>query len=209
MKTIKINLHELGKAIHRANQTTCDWQAEMIEILLIPKIYRRWQELNKQQFNYCPEVTRWPGLPFIPAYRGKETKCWSLVSGYIVTQWNDFRDDYYSHSASTAWDGIRRETVHMFLEKLRHIYYDHKEGRDPEQTAWELYRDQKIIVETSAPETPEQEYIREQSAAGNAPETGIDKYTRAQRLREKAESGAYKDDLFSSDQATGQLTLPL
>jgi len=138
MRTIKVRLSEIQAAVERAQREHSDWQAQLLEILLIPKVLRRWQEANRPRFTQ-PTIQRHPGFRW-PGGREKARQVtdWSIYGGYVFTygpstslRWNSVRQDYYSHSPSTCWDGVRRETNHSFLESLRDVWWHLERGESP------------------------------------------------------------------------------
>lgn len=126
-RKIKVRASELLTAQKRAAATTDDWQARLIEYLLIPKLNKRWLEANGDHYAMLI-LERHPGQP----YRAKprednlaigERKGWAEFAGYTLRYgehlcWNMVREDYYGHSASTCWNGIRRETYCGFVDAL-------------------------------------------------------------------------------------------
>jgi hypothetical protein len=138
MRKIRVKLSSILRAIERAKTISDDWQAECCEILLIPAVAKRWQELNA---NFAGlHVKRIDGAPYAFTCREDnqarcEAKRWREVAGYVLVLftgdsgdycWNGVRDDYYGHSASTAWDGIRRDTISSFAHDLRTLAYGHR-----------------------------------------------------------------------------------
>ncbi len=133
-----ITLKSLEKAITAAHNISDDWQAELLEVLLLPKVYHLWHKLNAEHFP-DPTVTRHPGLKPTGTRDDNLARCqaqtWRQYAGYVFSYglhgytWNSVRDDYYGHSPSTAWDGIRRETVCGFVEALRVAYYNLIQGK--------------------------------------------------------------------------------
>ena len=135
LQTIHVRLSDVGNAIEMAKSTTSEWQAELIEILLIPSINKRWMELN----NGFYQIERHAGIPYIGFNREDNmargaSNTWREISGYTLShptcdiRWNSVREEYYGHSAGTTWDGIRRETYHSFADALRNAFY-HYSGR--------------------------------------------------------------------------------
>jgi hypothetical protein len=129
MRQITVKASAVDRAIQRA-KATCpsDWQAELLEIILIPNVYKRWKQVNDRFPD--PTITRHPGQP----YRRGETDPrqiddWTIYAGYEFDYgrpgycWNRARADHYGHSPGTAWDGVRRETYHSFVETLRMCYH--------------------------------------------------------------------------------------
>jgi len=129
MRNIIVKASEIARAIEKSYEVdTRSWQAECIEILLIPKVYKRWQRINKAKFGGNIEISRVDGQAYTNDIDGHKVDDWSAFGGYLYGYglkglcWNSVRETSYSHSASTAWDGIRRETYHSFAENLRHLY---------------------------------------------------------------------------------------
>lgn len=137
MRTITIKHAEVKKAFERAADISSDWQAELCELLLTPKIAKRFSELNIGRLGL--KVERHDGEPHKdqqPEDNLKigERKGWASYAGYTLVlfecmegklAWNSVREDYYGHAPSTCWDGVRRETIHQFLEAIRMLYYGH------------------------------------------------------------------------------------
>lgn len=127
MKLVTVEMETIKAAMERARTLHDDWQAECLEIILIPSIYKRWRELN-DRFPY--ELTRHPGLPYLRRTRemNEQVTDWSVFAGYVLRGWNVVstgRDRGYSHSAGTAWDGVRRDTISQFAHDLRMLAYGH------------------------------------------------------------------------------------
>ena len=125
-RKLTVRASEIEKAIQRAeHRAPNDWQAELLEILRIPKVMRRWQKVNLD-IHPEPTITFHPGKPW---QRGKRPEDWTTIAGYtfnygrVGITWNSVRDDYYGHSPSSAWDGVRRESFCSFAENLRNAYY--------------------------------------------------------------------------------------
>ena len=89
---VRVHVSDVKKAIQRAERRSPEWQAEMLEIALIPGV--------KAGLNRIPQNHR--GVK-IKRVKGK------FGNGYVLEGWNSVRDDYFSYSPSTAWDGLRRE----------------------------------------------------------------------------------------------------
>jgi len=143
LRTIQVKVSAIQAAIARAQREHADWQAQPLEILLIPKVLRRWRQVNPRYT--WPTITRHPGFPE-PATRAArdQVEDWSSIRGYAFTygpetswRWNSVRDDYYGHSPGTCWDGVRRETNHSFLESLRDVWYHLERGETPH---WRVYQ---------------------------------------------------------------------
>ncbi len=150
MRTLTIKKAEIARAIVRAHATTDDWQAECIEILMLPSLYRRWQQKNGTHFR-MPTLTRHPGLPYRETTREDnlargQAETWHEMAGYLLRfgptfGWNSVRPDCYSHGASCCWDGLRRETDSGFAQDIRSWYYT---GND--RIAFDLLTDYGINV---------------------------------------------------------------
>jgi hypothetical protein len=136
-----ITLESVLEAIERAKQRTDDWQAQCLEILLLPKVARVWKRLNPRFKNL--RVERVNGLPHV-GYTSDDNRAvsdWTQFSGYLLIYfdlpdgqtygWNAVRADGYGHSAGTCWNGVGRETICRFIESLRMIAlgHDHDECR--------------------------------------------------------------------------------
>ena len=92
-----------------------EWQAESIEILRLRPLYAHWQALNWPE----NELTYWPGdRPPHPPFHEIRSG-WTEVRGYVLKGWNSVRDEYWAHSPSKAWDGIRRTTYSIFIDWIR------------------------------------------------------------------------------------------
>jgi hypothetical protein len=119
VKWIGVTHAEVRRAVDKAikiyGETHYDlYSAQRMEILLIPKIYKRWKQLADIRFA--------GGRPHPEMQSSIVRAANHFGPGYVVTiwggRWNSLRDDYYSHSPGTAWDGVRRETVSQFIEDL-------------------------------------------------------------------------------------------
>jgi len=136
-RKIRVWASELVAAQERARKTTDDWQARLIEYLLIPKLTKRWREANSDRFGTLL-LERHPGKPHINYTPDDnraigQRKGWAEYAGYTLRYgesygWNGVRDEYYSHSASTCYDGIRRETYCGFLDALDAWIWEIKDG---------------------------------------------------------------------------------
>ena len=119
---IVVRLSDVGRAVERAKTLSTDWQAQLCEILLIPQVYARWHEINDYY-----TLERVDGIPYSGTReqniaRGKAGK-WNEVNGYILgPAWNSVKPDWYSHGASTTWNGLQRETYSRFVQDI-HISY--------------------------------------------------------------------------------------
>lgn len=127
-RTLVLKLSAVRKAIWRARRDfPGEWQAETLEILLLPGVYRRWQALNR--FGpYQGSVRRASHARWGPGYLFETV---DTRSGEVVSRWNAVTDEWYSHHPSVAWDGVRRETIHTFLDAARST----ATSPDPERTA--------------------------------------------------------------------------
>jgi len=148
-RTIRVKASDVGKAIRQAERfCPRDWQAELLEILRIPSVYRRWRYINSDRMPGL-ELSRHKGKgPFVG---GREVALavedWLIFNGYELGYgcenycWNRARSDFYGHSPSSAWDGVRRETYAGFADALRLAYSAATEGRSvywrTEQTLWD------------------------------------------------------------------------
>ena len=144
MQRIKISIRTIKAAIARANAMFDDWQAECCEIAMIPAIAKRYAELNRDRFQHGVAVICHPGKCHKGMTRDDNlaVKDWTEYAGYVLHyapngaylgpwSWNAVKPDYYCHSPSTTWDGMRRETVSQFIHDLRMLAlgYDHPETR--------------------------------------------------------------------------------
>ena len=146
MRTIRLSIQTINRAIAKAQTQSDDWQAECCEILLIPAIAKRWRELN----------TRFPGVHLVRhdgmPHRGfqpsgnqaiGERDGWAEFAGYCLRYsdtiegygWNSVRSNYYAHSPSCAWNGVTRETICRFVESIRAIANGHNWHEDEEMLA--------------------------------------------------------------------------
>jgi hypothetical protein len=135
-RNITVKASQISKAIKQAKQLCPhDWEAELLEILLIPIVTRRWRYVNDR----FPNVTikRHVGFPYVRGNVDPRTvEDWLIYAGYEFDYggsgycWNRARSDHYGHSPGTAWDGVRRETYHSFVETLRMCYYCAIEGTE-------------------------------------------------------------------------------
>lgn len=139
MRTIKIKLNKIKAAIDKARQYSDDWQAELCGLLaFVPKLAKRWQEINLARLPWTNglKVEFVDGIP----HKGSDPENnkrisaagnWAAYAGFTLTLaefeqggrsiWNSVREDHFGHSPGTAWDGVRRETIHRFLEAVRCI----------------------------------------------------------------------------------------
>jgi len=114
-------------AIATAKARDEDWQAELLEIALIPAVTAAWRAANRGRLL---NVTRIDGIPHKGFARDDnlarcQAKTWGEVSGYTLDYgvegmvWNSVRPGHYGHSAGVAWDGVRRESRCGFIEDIR------------------------------------------------------------------------------------------
>jgi len=136
MQTITLTQARAQRAFAAARAISDEWQAECLELLRIPAITRRWQLLNAAHF---PSPTRiqikyHPGKPSIGIRAATD---WTVYAGYVFTYgnpdcpeygWNRVRPDWFSHNPANAWEGVRRQTIHEFLEAIRYTLrgYEHE-----------------------------------------------------------------------------------
>lgn len=149
-RTITVKASAIKKAVAKARRLCPkDWQAEILEILLIPKVQRRWQYVN----DHIPglEIKRHKGFPWADGRdEALAVEDWTIYAGYEMGYglehlcWNRARSDYYGHSPSSAWDGIRRETYHSFANNLRIAYGEALEGKEPNWRVEQALRDYRI-----------------------------------------------------------------
>ena len=160
---LTIKASQVARAMDSVKDTFDDWQAQALEVLLLPKMYRRWRELNRD--HYDPEmltVERVPGL----AHRGftredngaiGDAKDWGKFAGYVLRfyknhetgdtyGWNAIKDNWYSHSPSCCWDGVRRDTIHQFIEMTRMIVLQWRRGESVHFSAWEPVEKAGIVL---------------------------------------------------------------
>jgi len=129
---LTVKASQVKRAMDGVKDTFDDCQAQYLEVLLLPKVYRRWREANRDHHN--PEtltVERVAGMPhkgYAPDDNRAvgDAKGWSKFAGYLLYYhrnpdtgdtygWNRVGTDGYSHSPSRCWDGISRETIHQFV----------------------------------------------------------------------------------------------
>ena len=137
MNKIRIKASDIRRAIERGAKYSDDWQAGRLEVLRLPKIAKRWKQLNP----------RFPGVK-IRFHKGRPHKGytpddnravtdWSQFAGYEFNYgiegygWNCVRSEWYSHGPGCAWNGVGRETISQFIDSLCFIVagYDHPEHR--------------------------------------------------------------------------------
>lgn len=138
MKLVKVKASEIKQAIERTHLLSDDWQAELIEIILIPKVYARWKEINLNKLYRDFTITRHDGLKPLGDREENLKRCnektWESFVGYVLSwtypvgsttpiYWNRVTKDHYGHSPSVCWDGLRRETLSSFVEDLRMMFY--------------------------------------------------------------------------------------
>jgi len=131
-RTITVEASSVLRAMKSVEDKFDDWQAQYLEVLLLPNVYKRWKQANpnmpdmvlnrvsgETHKGFTPEDNRAVG----------DAKGWSLFAGYTLryclnpstgesSGWNGVRDDYYCHSPSVAWDGVRRDTYHQFVQDI-------------------------------------------------------------------------------------------
>jgi hypothetical protein len=104
---LQISTSQLKQAIMNAHTEFPQgnfWQADMIEIALIPSVKRAIEEMNNGRALNIQRVQTQFG------------------NGYVLEGWNRVRDDYYSTNPASVWDGIRREFIGaQDIESLRAI----------------------------------------------------------------------------------------
>ena len=104
---LQIGTADLKQAIMNAHSEFPQgnfWQADMIEIALIPSVKRAIEQMNNGRALNIQRVQ----TPF--------------GNGYVLEGWNRVRDDYYSTNPASVWDGIRREFIGaQDIESLRAI----------------------------------------------------------------------------------------
>ena len=129
VRWLSIKASVLRRAILRVRKLTDDWPAECIAVALVPAVYRRLAVLNKP-FGTVPHITFHPGKPhigFTPEQNEQvgRDKAWAQYVGWTLVYgdygiWNTQAETWYSHSASTCWNGCSRN-LHVvgFVEHLR------------------------------------------------------------------------------------------
>jgi hypothetical protein len=138
-KMLVVKESEIHEAVERANALFDEWQARAIEVILIPHVYVYWCGIQRSPWR----IERVPGKEYKAHTREQnleigERNGWGEYAGYHVYRdfgevqlpWNGIRDDWYSHSAGTAWDGLRRETICEFAYELSSAYTMKMDGRD-------------------------------------------------------------------------------
>lgn len=135
MKKITVKASDVRKAIKKAEAISDEWQAQHLELLLQPKIYRHWQALNSDRpvaLQFHPGAKPTGGRE--ENLQRCEQRSWRQFAGYTLTfgyTWNSVADEWYEHSPSCCWDGVRRETRSFFIEALRAAYYANERGLAP------------------------------------------------------------------------------
>lgn len=124
-------LSEIKTALERATERDDDWQASLCEIAMIPVVEAVWRAKNNGQSLAVKRVDGIPHKGFdIPDNRARgAAKTWDQVSGYVLYlnedlgyTYNAVRDSYYSHSASTTWDGCGRSSYCRVIETVRSAF---------------------------------------------------------------------------------------
>lgn len=136
MKTITVKASDIRNAIARAQTVSDDWQAQHIEILRQPRIYKRWQELNSDRnLTLAYHSGQKPTGDREANLARCEAKTWAEYAGYTLDfggyRWNAVTDEWYGHSPACCWDGVRRETKSYFIECLRLAYYCSERNLEP------------------------------------------------------------------------------
>jgi len=154
MHKIKVRFSDIQKAADKARAVSDDWQAIILEVLLIPNVNRRWKQLNPRYPQL--ELAKHPGekYPQGLAHRQK-IEDWSVYAGYTLklseySSWNSVREgtEYgFSHGPSVCWDGVRRETVHGFAYNLYIAWSLLSQGRDAGRVITDLLCDHSVIFE--------------------------------------------------------------
>lgn len=140
MRTLRIRMSEVEKAISKANAIDqewreCpslrghgDWQARLVEIARIPKVWKRLCERSKVLG--MPVYYGEPHGSSPRPFRGGKDN----LPGYVWKGWNSepYPEWEYSHAPGTAWNGIRREMASRLVEALDALAH----GQDPK-----YYRD--------------------------------------------------------------------
>jgi hypothetical protein len=154
MHKIKVRFSDLDKAANKAKAVSDDWQAVILEILLIPNVNKRWKQFNPRYPEL--ELSRHPGekYPTGLAHRQK-IEDWAVYAGYTLKMseyaiWNSVREgtEYgFSHGPSVCWDGVRRETAHDFAYNLYVVWSLLSQGKDAHRSIEDLFYDYGIIFE--------------------------------------------------------------
>ena len=127
LRRIKVRASAVADAIAQGRAVSDDWQAQNLEIALLPNVAKRLADVNRGA-----TVTRHKGLPHKGMSRDDNAAVtdWSAFAGYVVTgfggvAWNrvgEGRERGYCHGPSRAWDGMRRECFCAFLGALHYAY---------------------------------------------------------------------------------------
>ena len=138
LRRVEIRVSEVLAAARREREWNPNGvNAPALGVLLHRKVYRRWQQVNRQ-LHPAPSIERIRGEK--PPENGRGIEDWTRFRGYVLrfredegmfSAWNSVRADYYSHSAGTTWDGIRRETFCSFVDALLGAARRLEEGFDP------------------------------------------------------------------------------
>lgn len=124
----RVSMEDVRRAVEMARERDNDWQAQMCEIAMIPAVQSHWRAANRGM----PElrIERHDGIEHKGFSRElNRARCdaglWEEVSGYTLvfsqwSCWNSKRAEHYAHSASSTWDGARRDTYHGFIELLQY-----------------------------------------------------------------------------------------
>jgi len=125
---LEIEASKVLAACDRANELFKDeWQACMLEILLIPEVGAHWRAMSGADLL----LERHPGEPYTGQ---RELEDWSTLAGYVFMEnkylrWNRVRNDTYSHHPGSAWNGIRRETFSNWVYFLYQLAHQIAEGK--------------------------------------------------------------------------------
>lgn len=154
MRNITIKASEVKKASDKAAkvETNC-WQATICELLMLPKLAKRWQEFNPRHKGL--RIEKHEGQLYPEGYARQNTVTdWATFAGYTLKAdywtWNSVPETGdlsrgFSHNPGTAYDGIRRETVYHFAYDLMAINSCIEQGRSvPQSYIDELFYDYKI-----------------------------------------------------------------
>lgn len=123
---VAVSARAVLAAIQAARDSFADPVAEYLEVLLIPAVYERWGELNRDRWPHLT-LRREPGLS--PKNLTDEqtaalrrARGWARYAGYTLAYggtalvWNAVEDATYGHSPELCWGGIRRAVpVYTFL----------------------------------------------------------------------------------------------
>ena len=127
-----VTLAALRRAVKLGNERSPDWQAQCLEVAMLPAVNARWRALNPRMTGLRIEFhpgKRNPGEDREANGAIGERKGWAEYVGYVLRYyegsdygWNSVTDDWYSHSAGCCWSGISRETYGATaIEALRQI----------------------------------------------------------------------------------------